>query len=72
MTQLTQAELAKELDSRPATAKGWNWTWQRCGRHQYRKCVVHLTNSGQLVPSAPAQTDVPPLRISGRYAAGRP
>jgi hypothetical protein len=29
MTELTQAELAKDLGFRPATAKGWTWTWQR-------------------------------------------
>ena len=28
MTELTQAELAKELGFWPATAKGWTWAWQ--------------------------------------------
>jgi hypothetical protein len=37
MTELTQAELAKELGFWPATARGWTWTWQRCGRCEYRK-----------------------------------
>ncbi len=38
MAELTLAELAKELGFWPATAKGWTWTWQRCGRYEYRKC----------------------------------
>jgi hypothetical protein len=37
-----------------------------------RECwVTHYTNPDHLVPSAPP-TDVPPLRIADRYAAGRP
>lgn len=70
MIGFTQAELAKESSFRPA--KGWTWTWQRSGRYNYRKCLVHLTNPDHLVPSAPSLTNVPPLRISRRYAAGRP
>jgi hypothetical protein len=70
MTELTQAELAKELGFWPATAKGW--TWQRCGRYDYRQCLTHSTNPDHLVPSVPSPTNVSPLRIAARYAAGRP
>ena len=72
MTELTQSELAKELGFWPATAKGWTWTSQRCGRYDYRKCLTHLTNPDHLVPRDPSPTDVPLLRIAERYAAGRP
>jgi hypothetical protein len=73
MTELTQAALAKELGFWPATARGWTWTRQRCGRYAYRKCLTHLTNSDHLVPSVlPSPTNVSPLRIASRYAAGRP
>jgi hypothetical protein len=72
MTELTQAELSKELGFWPATAKGWTWTWQRCGRYDYRKCLAHSTNPDHLVPSVPSTTNVPPLRIAVRYAARRP
>jgi hypothetical protein len=34
--------------------------------------VVRTTNPDHLVPSAPSPTNVPPLRIADRYAAGRP
>jgi hypothetical protein len=71
MTELTQAELAKELGFSPATAKGWRWTWRRCGRYEYRKCLTHSTNPDHLLPRQPSPTNVPPLRMSGRYAAGR-
>jgi hypothetical protein len=72
MTELTQAERAKELGFWPAAAKGWAWTWQRCGRYDYRKCLTRSTNPDHLVPSVPTATDVPPLRITARYAAGQP
>ena len=72
MTELTQAELGKELGFWPATAKGWMWTWQRCGPYEYRKVLTHSTNPDHLVPSVPSPTNVPPLRITGRYAAGKP
>jgi hypothetical protein len=71
MTELTQAELAKELGFWPATAKGWMWALQRCGRYEYRKCLMHLTNPDHLIPRGPSPTDVSPLRIAARYAAGR-
>ncbi len=71
MTELTQAELAKELDLRPVAADGWTWTWQRCGRYKYRKCLTHSTNPDHLVPSAPSTTNALPLRIADRYAVGR-
>jgi hypothetical protein len=70
MTELTRAELAKELGFWPARAKGWTWTWQRCGG--YRKCLTHSTNPDHLVPSAASATNVPPLRIAARYSSGRP
>jgi len=70
MTELTQAALTKDLDSWPA--KGWAWTWQRCGRYAYRKCLIHTTNLDHLVPKVPSPTNTPPLRIADRYAAGRP
>jgi hypothetical protein len=38
-----------------------------------RECyVVGATNPGHLVPSVPSPTNVPPLQIADRYAAGRP
>jgi hypothetical protein len=40
---------------------------------QRRKCSVHrTTNPDHLVSRAPSPTNVPPLRIAARYAAGRP
>jgi hypothetical protein len=71
MTELTRAELAKELGFWPATTKGWTWAWQRCGRYAYRQCLMHTTNPDHLVPSAPSPTNAPPLRIADRYTAGR-
>jgi hypothetical protein len=68
MTQSAQAALSKELGFWPATAKGWTWTWQRCGRYEHRKCLTHSTYPGQLVPRGPSPTTVSPLRIAGRYA----
>jgi hypothetical protein len=71
MTELTQAELVKELGFWPATAKGWMWTWQRCGRYAYRKCLSHLTNPDHLLASVPSPKNLRrPLRIAARYAAG--
>jgi hypothetical protein len=32
VSELSRAELAKELGSWPATARGWAWGWRRCGR----------------------------------------
>ncbi|MGB8386862.1 hypothetical protein [Mycobacterium sp.] len=71
MPELTQPELGKELGFSPATAKGWTWTRQRCGRYDYRKCLTHSTNPDHLVPSVPSPTNVPPLRLADRYAADR-
>jgi hypothetical protein len=51
---------------------GLHWTWQRCGRYDYQKVLVHTTNPDHLVPSAPSPRNVPPLRIAARYATGRP
>jgi hypothetical protein len=72
MTELTRAALAKELGVWPATAKGWTWEWQRCGRYDYRKCLTRSTNPDHLVPGVPSPTNVPLLQIATRYAAGRP
>ena len=72
MTELTQPELGKELGFWPAAAKGWTWTWQRCSRYDYRKCLTHSTNPDHLIPRGPSPTDVSLLRIAARYAAARP
>ena len=38
-----------------------------------RECrVTRSTNPDHLVPSAPSPTNLPPLRVAARYAAGRP
>ena len=39
-----------------------------------RECSVpaRTTNPGHLIPRGPSPTNVPPLRIADRYAAGRP
>jgi hypothetical protein len=63
VTVLTQAEMAKELGFWDATARGSTWTWQRCGRYAYRKCLTHLTNPDHLVSSMSSPTNVPPLRM---------
>ncbi|SOX53834.1 hypothetical protein MAAFP003_2510 [Mycobacterium ahvazicum] len=52
--------------------KGWTKGMMRCGRYDYREVAVHTTNPDHLVPRQPSPTSVPPLRISGPYAAGRP
>lgn len=72
VTQLSKAELAMQLGFWPATAKGWAWTFQRSGRYGYRKCLTHLTNPDHFLATVPSPTNVPPLRITARYAAGRP
>jgi hypothetical protein len=72
MPELTQTELDEELGFWPATAKGWAWGLHRCGRYEYRKCLTHMTNADHLIPRDPSPTDVLPLRIHGRYAAGGP
>ena len=56
MTELTQAQLAKELGFWPTTAQGWTWTWQRCGRYEYRKRLTHSTNPDHLIPSETSPT----------------
>jgi hypothetical protein len=71
MVEPTKSELAKTLGFWPATAKGWAWGWQRCGRYEYRKCLTHSTNPDHLVPSVPSPRNVLPLRIADRYVAGR-
>src|SRR6516164_5388113 len=38
-----------------------------------RECYVHrATNPDHLIPSKPTPTNLPPLRVAARYAAGRP
>jgi hypothetical protein len=71
MNELTQAELAEGLGFWPAKARGWTWGWLRCGRYNYRKCLLHLTNPDHLLASVPSPTSAPPLRIAARYEAGR-
>jgi hypothetical protein len=51
MTELTRPELAKELGFWPATIKGWTWAWQRCGRYDYRKVLMHSTNPTTWFPA---------------------
>ena len=51
--------------------KNERWVMQRCGRYEYRPVLMRSTNPDHLVPSAPSPTNVPPLRIADRYAAGR-
>jgi hypothetical protein len=51
---------------------GVHWTWQRCGRYEYRKVLMHSTNPDHLVPSTTSLTDIPPLRAADGYAGGRP
>ena len=53
-------------------ALGWpgdgvHWTWQRCGRYEYQKVLMHSTNPDHLVPSTPSLTDIPPLQVAPRY-----
>ena len=48
---------------------GLHWTWQRCGRYEYRKVLMHSTNPDHLVPSA-ARGSCGFLRVAARYAAG--
>ena len=43
---------------------GVHWTWQRCGRYEYRKVLMHSTNPDHLVPSA--------ARGSGGFPGSRP
>jgi hypothetical protein len=71
MTELTRAELAKELGFLPATAKGWTSTRQRCGRYNYRKRLAHLTNPDHLIVSVPPPTNASPLRMATRYVGRR-
>src|SRR5882757_3191443 len=52
------------------TGDGVHWTWQRCGRYEYRKVRVHSTNPDHLVPSA-VRGSGGFLRVAARYAAGR-
>ncbi len=49
---------------------GLHWAWQRCGRYEYRKVLMHSTNPDHLVPSRVPSG--PPLPIAAGYAAGRP
>jgi hypothetical protein len=49
---------------------GVHWTWQRCGRYEYRKVLVHSTNPDHLVPNV-ARGSGGVLRVAAWYAAGR-
>ena len=49
---------------------GVHWAWQRCGRYEYRKVLMHSTNPDHLVPSSPSPTDVAPLELAPRYRKG--
>jgi hypothetical protein len=49
------------------TGKGWTWRWQRCGRYEYRKVLMHSTNPDHLAASTPSLTDIPPLEVAPRY-----
>jgi hypothetical protein len=60
MTELPQAQLTKELGVVPA-AQRWTWTWQRCGRYKYRKCLTHSTNPDHLISSMPSSGECPAL-----------
>lgn len=35
-------------------------------------CVIRTTNPDHLIPRGPSPTNVSPLRVAARYAAGRP
>lgn len=72
MTELKQAEFAEELGTGPAAARGWTWTWQRCGRYGYRKCLTHSTNPDHLVAKVPSPTRMPSLRVVNRYVGVSP
>jgi hypothetical protein len=72
MTELTQAELAEELGLWPATTRAWTWAWQRCGRYDYRECLVYSTNSDHLNSRELSSKKIPSLRVAARYAAERP
>lgn len=72
MIELARTELAKRLAFRSATPNGWAWTWQRCGRYEYRKCLTHLTNPDHLIANVQqSPANLLPLRTAPRYAAGR-
>jgi hypothetical protein len=63
-----QAAMTDDLFGWPGD--GLHWTWQRCGRSEYQKVLVHSTNPDHLVPSGPPSG--PLLRIDTGYPAGRP
>lgn len=72
MADQTEAAPAKEeLDFHHVAAKGWTWTWQRCGRYKYRKCSTYLTNPDHLVSQPASLTSVSRLRIAARYTTRR-
>jgi hypothetical protein len=49
---------------------GLHLTWQRCGRYEYQKVLVHSTKPDHVVPSV-AGGSGGFLRLAARYAAGR-
>ena len=48
---------------------GVHWGWQRCGRYEYRKVLMHSTNPDHLVPSVARGSGG--VGVAARYAAGR-
>ena len=49
---------------------GLHWAWQRCGRYEYQKVLMHSTNPDHLVPRSASPTDVAPLEVAPRYRKG--
>lgn len=72
MTDQPHAALTKQLGPRPVIAGGWTWTWQRCGRYAYRKCLTHSTNPDHLVAKVPSPTRMPSLRIVNSHVGVSP
>src|SRR4051812_50225197 len=48
-----QARSAMKDDLFGLPGDGLHWAWQRCGRYEYQKVLMHSTNPDHLVPSAP-------------------
>jgi hypothetical protein len=54
---------ASTLGGRRHGQQGWTWTSQRCGRYEYQKVLVHMTNPDHLLPRTPSLTGIPPLQV---------
>jgi hypothetical protein len=61
-------QIAKTDDLFGWPGDGVHWAWQRCGRYEYRKVLMHSTNPDHLVLSAASPTNVPPLQRSSPWA----